>query len=90
MSVTVMILLSIAIYILIGVSTWFPVEYAVNSKHPNWWDEGHLDRDFMIIWVPFYPVILPFLLLYWIGKNIGKILIAIYVIIETILGGKEK
>ena len=83
-------IITLILYILIGISTWFPVEYAVNSKHPKWYDEYHLDRPFIIFWVLFYPFILPFLLLYWIGKNIGKILIAIYVTIETILGGKEK
>lgn len=90
MSITMMVILSIIIYTLIGISTWFPIEYAANSKHPHWSDEGHLDRDFIIIWIPFYPFILPFLLLYWIGKNIGKILIAIYVTIEIVLGGKAR
>lgn len=80
----------LTIYILIGISTWFPIEYAANSKHPSLYDEGHLDRLFILVWVPFYPFILPFLLLYWIGKNIGKILIAIYVTIEIISGGKAR
>lgn len=90
MNPTIACILTIIFYILIGVSTWFPIEYAANSKHPYWSDEGHLERVYMIFWVPFYPFIIPSLLLYWIGKNIGKILIAIYVTMETVLGGKAR
>lgn len=89
MDIAIMVFIFI-IYFLIGISTWFPIEYAANSKHPDWHDEGHLERDFIIIWIFFYPLIFPFVLLYWLGKNIGKILIAIYVTIEIILSGKTR
>lgn len=60
MSPTMACILTIIFYILIGISTWFPIEYAANSKHPHWSDEGHLDREFIIAWIFFYPIILPF------------------------------
>ena len=71
MIATFLFLSIVFLYVFIGILTFFIFQAYWNLKHDDWIDQ--IDNIFVLLWTPFWIIILPFVLIYlaakyaWIG-----------------------